>query len=141
MQMLAARAGVRSRGVTSDVGRVLSRCSLALCVLACVLPGAASASPVHVSFLGQSHSAQAGSAWAYYVRAQQDGKPLQAIMTVQVDTAAGKVVDHVGRFLFTGSWLGAYLWNAKDRGSFLFKVSFSQHGKTVAAQSYRLRIT
>ncbi len=119
----------------------MSRCLVAFFVAASVFAAAASASSVRVSFLAQARTAPAGSAWAYYVRAQQNGKPLQAKMLVDVETPKGVVVDRVGRFAFSGSWLAAYQWNPKDHGVFVFKVSFSQHGKNVASIAYRVRIT
>jgi len=111
-------------------------------VVACVFAGAANAgSSVHIDMLGQSHAAKAGSAWAYYVRARQDGRPWRGIITLNVQTGAGKVVDHVGRYAFTGSLLAAYVWNLKDRGWFDFRVTFAENGKTVASASYPVRIT
>jgi len=115
---------------------------ISVALVACVVAAAASASSgVRVSFLGQSHSAPAGSAWAYYVRAQQDGRPWRGTLIVEVQTPKGRVVDHVGRFPFTGSWLAAYLWNPNDRGLFDFKVTFSQNSKTVASALYPVRLT
>lgn len=116
--------------------------TVGLLVVALSVPaGSAKASSgFKLSFLGQSHTAQPGSAWGYYIRAWENGRPWQGIVKVDVQTPKGKIIDDVGRYPFKGSLLDGYLWNHADRGLLLFKVVFTQDGRTVGQATYPVRV-
>jgi hypothetical protein len=102
---------------------------------------AAASSPVRVSFLGQSHTARPGSAWAFYVQVRQSNHPWQGVARVDVQTPKGKIVDDVGRYPVRGSLLLGYLWNPKDHGLFIFRVVLMQNGRSVGQVAYPVRVT
>lgn len=94
-------------------------------------------SGLRIRFLGQGQTVPAGSAWAYYLQVSQNGKPWKGTIAVEVQTRAGKTIDRVGQFPFTGSRLAGYLWSSEDKGQLLtFKISLVQNGKTVGSVSY-----
>ena len=112
-----------------------------LIAAACAVPGLATAgSGLQVSFLGQSHHARAGSAWAFYLQVRQNNRPWSGIVTVDVQTPKGKVVDDVGRYPISGSLLAGYLWNPKDHGLLIFRIVVTQNGRTIGQATYPVRV-
>jgi hypothetical protein len=93
-----------------------------------------------VSFQGQSHAARPGTAWAFYIRATQGGRPWKGAVTLTVQTAKGKTVDDVGRFAFNGTLLQGYLWNTRDHGAFVFRATFTAGGRTVGQTVYPIKL-
>jgi len=99
-------------------------------------------SGLRTSLLGQTHTPLAGSPWAYYLRAWgPDGKPWHGTILVEVVTPAGKKINGVGMFGFSGSWLRAYIWRRPDRGLTLdLRITFLEGTKKVASTSYRVSV-
>jgi len=104
--------------------------------------GAQAAPGLRTSLLGQTHAPLAGSPWAYYVRAWgADSKPWQGAIVIEVVTPAGKKLDGIGMFAFTGSRLSAYIWRRFDRGQTLdLRVTFLEGAKKVGVASYRVSV-
>src|SRR2546423_8112886 len=118
------------------------RVLLTIAVAALLAGPAAASSGYRLSLLGQSHTPLAGSPWAYYFRAWgPDGKPFQGAILVEVVTPAGKRIDGVGQFGFTGTWLRAYIWRRPDKGQTLdLRISLLNGTKTIAKTSYRVSV-
>lgn len=113
-----------------------------LIAAACAAAGVATAGTgFKVTFQGQSRSAKAGSAWAFYIQAWQNNRPWQGTATVDMQTRKGRIVDDVGRYPFNGNLLLGYQWNQKDRGLLILKVVYSQNGRTVGQTSYPVSVT
>jgi hypothetical protein len=102
----------------------------------------AAAGGFRATVLGQSHTALAGSPWAYYIRAWgADGKPFQGAIVLEVVTPGGKRIDGIGQFAFTGSWLRAYIWRRPDKGQTLdLRISFLRGTQVVAKRTYRVNV-
>jgi hypothetical protein len=126
-----------------DVVKLRVLCVSALLALAFAVVGAAAAgTTLKISLIGQSRTIPAGGAWAFYLRAWQNGKPWHGIVSIAVVTPKGKTVDNVGRFAFPGSLLSSYVWNHADRGRLLdFTVTMLQNRKTVGTATYPVRVT
>jgi hypothetical protein len=100
------------------------------------------ASGLRTSLIGQTHTPLAGSPWAYYLRAWgPDGKPWHGAIVIEVVTTAGKKLDGVGQFAFTGSWLRAYIWRRPDKGQTLdLRITFLEGTRKVDTTSYRVSV-
>jgi len=121
--------------------RLLAVSAATSAAVAFALAGPAAGGPgFKVTFLGQSHTARPGTAWAFYIRATENGRPWQGALRLAVQTPAGKTVDDVGRYAFNGSLLQGYLWNPHDRGHYVFRAVFTQGGRTVGQTSYRVEL-
>lgn len=105
-----------------------------------LLGSAAAGKGFKANFQGQSHHARPGTAWAFYIRVSQNGKPWQGAVTLDVQTTKGKIVDHVGRYGVDGSLLLGYLWNTRDRGSLIFKAVFTRNGRNVGQTTYPVTV-
>jgi hypothetical protein len=119
------------------------RLLLLLGITAMLLPAPGHASSgLRTSLIGQTHTPLAGSPWAYYLRAWgPDGKPWHGAIVIEVVTTAGKKLDGVGQFAFTGSWLRAYIWRRPDKGQTLdLRITFLEGTRNVDTTSYRVSV-
>ncbi len=98
-------------------------------------------SGLKVSFLAQGHTVVGGSAWGYYLRVRQHGKPWNGAISIEVRDGKGKVIDGVGRYYFNGTWIAGYLWSTEDEGRLLhFTITLLANGKPIGSVDYGVAV-